>query len=170
MSTLTSRLTRPILMLCISLLLCLSGTNGLAETKGHLATYLKLIEDWKRGDIEAILNVMHDDIVWHFYAGGAAPVRGKAEARAWMENYGGEIQSSNWRVVHHALVGNRLFIEGMEDYVTKEGMHVLLPYAGIYEFKDGKIIAWRDYFSRILSNDLRAGKPIPDYVKELAGE
>ncbi len=166
-----SKVTRRNLILCLCAALMLpaalgSAGNGAAEP---LATYLKLIEDWKRGDIEAILEVMHDDIVWHFSAGGAAPVRGKAQAREWMENYGGQIQSSNWRVVHHAVVGDRLFIEGMEDYVTNEGMHVLLPYAGVYEFKDGKIIAWRDYFSRILSNNLRAGKPIPDYVRELAG-
>ena len=82
----------------------------------------------------------------------------------------GQIQSSNCRVLHHAIVGDRLFIEGVVDHVTNEGKRVLLPYAGIYEFKDGKIVAWRDCFSRILSNNLRTGEPILEYVRELAGE
>ncbi len=61
--------------------------NVWADSLEPLAIYLKLIEDWRRGDIEAILSVVNEDVIWHFSTGGAAPVRGKARVREWVENH-----------------------------------------------------------------------------------
>jgi limonene-1,2-epoxide hydrolase len=41
--------------------------------------------------------------------------------------------------------GDVVFHEGTENYVRND-RRVSLPYVGVFEFKDGKIIGWRDYF------------------------
>ena len=42
--------------------------------------------------------------------------------------------------------GDKVLTEGIEDYVNADGVSVSHPYMGIIEFRDGKIVAWRDYF------------------------
>jgi limonene-1,2-epoxide hydrolase len=52
-----------------------------------------------------------------------------------------------WRVDRYAENENELFLEGYEEYRdTRTNEIIAHPYMGIYEFQDGKIARWRDYF------------------------
>ena len=49
-------------------------------------------------------------------------------------------------VVHHMVSdGDLVFTERTDRFVTG-GKTIELPVAGIFEIRDGKIVAWRDYF------------------------
>lgn len=128
-----------------------------------------VIDAWKRKDVDYVLDRMTDDIVWHYAAAIAPPARGKAEARAFIDRFGAGIGEVKWRIFHHAETADRLFVEGVDEYVTKDGVEVAAPYAGVIEFRGEKISGWRDYVDRGTIESQKAGNGWPAQVKELAG-
>ncbi len=126
-----------------------------------------IIAAWKRKDIEAVLSHMDEDIVWHFAAAAEPPVRGRAQARKFLTRFGGSMAEISWRIFHHAEAGDRLFVEGVDEYVTTGGLVVAAPYAGVLEFKGEKVVGWRDYVDVGVMAAQQSGAPISDQVKTL---
>lgn len=126
-----------------------------------------VIDAWKRKDVAFVLDAMADDIVWHYAAAIAPPARGKAEARAFIDRFGATIGEVRWRIFHHAEDGDRLFVEGVDEYSTTDGRSVAAPYAGVIEFRGDKITGWRDYVDRGVIDAMKAGGAYPPQVVEL---
>ena len=61
----------------------------------------------------------------------------------------------------------RLFVEGVDEYVSVGGHLVSAPYAGVVEFRDGKIIGLREYFDMGSVNALKAGEPMKEHVRAM---
>ena len=108
------------------------------------AIIAKYFEDWKRGDHEAMLAVVHDDVVYQNMAYDRV-MRGKGDIRKFLTWFAKNMSDYELRLRYIVAVGDRVFHEGWECY-TKNGRQVELPYLGIYEMKDGLIIGQRDYF------------------------
>lgn len=132
----------------------------------HLETVEQLIETWKSLDVEGVLALLTDDVEYH-YAVGERPLIGKDWVRRFLEKFGQGQSEIRWRIVNHASNGDRLLVEGVDDYVNKHGAHIRTPYMGIFEFRDGKICGWRDYVDLGLVNQAHAGKEFPEWVNEL---
>ncbi len=122
---------------------------------------------WKRKDIDYIIDAMADDVVWHYAAAIAPPARGKAEARAFITKFGANVGAVRWRIFAHAETADRLFVEGVDEYDSKEGRTIIAPYAGIIEFRGDKITGWRDYVDAGVIAAMKAGGPVPPQVAEL---
>jgi limonene-1,2-epoxide hydrolase len=133
----------------------------------HLNVLLRLIERWKAKDIDGVLALMDDDIVWHYAAAIAPPVHGKAKARKLLERLGPQIAEVRWRIFDYAERGDRLFVEGVDEYVATDGKLVSAPYAGVVALKDGRIAALREYFDIGVVNALKAGEPMTEHVRVL---
>lgn len=133
----------------------------------RLQQFKAVIEDWRRKDIDAILARLHDDIVWHVAAAVAPPLRGKKATRAFLEKFSQEVAEVHWRLFHAAEVGDRLFVEGVDEFVTSSGNRVAAPYAGIIEFQGDLIIGWRDYVDRSVIDAMRRGGAYPPQVTDL---
>lgn len=106
--------------------------------------YKDSLAAWGRGDVEGMSAAYADDIVWYPNR-SMRPVRGKANMLAFMEKFGKGMTDMVYEQTLMIESGNTLFVEGTESY-TKNGKKISVPYAGVTEFRDGKIIAWRDYF------------------------
>jgi len=130
-------------------------------------TLLQLIEAWQAKDIDRVLSFMHEDIVWHYAAGAMPPVRGKAKAAKLLTRFQAEMHDIRWRLFDHAESADRLFIEGVDEYRSAEGRRIAAPYAGVMEFRDGKIIAWRDYVDIGVIAAQKAGEPLTPHVLAL---
>ncbi|QUD89490.1 nuclear transport factor 2 family protein [Phenylobacterium montanum] len=130
-------------------------------------TYQAIIQAWKNKDIEGVLSHMTDDIVWHYAAAISPPAHGHAGARKFMETFGAKIDEVRWRVFCYAEAGDRLFVEGVDEYITKGGTRVAAPYAGVLEFRGDKICGWRDYVDSGVSSNMQAGGAAPAHVEEL---
>jgi limonene-1,2-epoxide hydrolase len=130
-------------------------------------TMKALIADWSRGDIDAALSYMTDDIVWHYAAAVAPPLKGKVKARKFLENFKAQIDEVNWRIFDHAESGDRLFVEGVDEYRAKTGEMVAAPYAGVLEFRGDLICAWRDYVDVGVIEAQKAGQPASAWVAAL---
>ncbi len=132
-----------------------------------LAALKSLIAAWTAGDIDGALAHLHEDVVWHYAAAVAPPARGKAKARKFMENFKAQLQEVRWRLFDHAERGDRLFVEGVDEFTQKDGVVVRAPYAGVLTFKDGLIIDWRDYVDVGVMDAQRAGTPSTPWVLAL---
>ena len=133
----------------------------------HIDTLLGLIRAWRRKDSDGVLALMHDEVVWHYAAVIAPPLKGKAKARKLLESMALQVRDVTWRIFDHAETGDRLFVEGVDEYVSTEGRLVSAPYAGVVEFRDGLIIGLREYFDIGAVNALKAGEPLPEHVRAL---
>jgi limonene-1,2-epoxide hydrolase len=124
--------------------------------------FLALIDAWKRQYIEDVLARMDDDIVWHFAVGAEPPLKGKAAARKFLLRFGADIAEVRWRVFDHAESGDRLFVEGVDEFTTRGGLTVVAPYAGVIRFRGDLILDWRDYVDvGVIAAQQGGGAPTP---------
>jgi limonene-1,2-epoxide hydrolase len=130
------------------------------------ALFDEVIRAWHRHDIDAVLAHLSDDVVWHYHV-GSRPARGKAAARKMLTLLAQRQLDIGWKIFHHAVAGNRLFVEGADVYRTPSGVAITMPYMGILEFRDGLICAWRDYVDASIVAKLEAGEAPADYLVEL---
>ena len=133
----------------------------------RFAIYQTIIDTWKQKDIDGVLAHLHDDIVWHFAAAAEPPVVGKAGARKFLERFSAAIGEIRWRVFDHQESGDRLFVEGVDEYVTKTGVVVAAPYAGVLEFRGDLVIGWRDYVDVGVIAAQQSGTPMTKQVRAL---
>lgn len=97
-------------------------------------------------DDEKFLSYLTDDIVYHYHV-GSRPLEGKEWVRKFLNKYREITADVKWEVKRYAETDNELFVEGYEEYLdTRTNEVIAHPYMGIFEFRDGKISAWRDYF------------------------
>jgi limonene-1,2-epoxide hydrolase len=127
----------------------------------------QVIAAWQAKDLDRVLALMHDDIVWHYAAPGAPPVRGKAKAEKLLKRLQADMHDIAWRIFAHAEAGDRLFIEGVDEYTNAEGRRIAVPYAGVLEFQGDQIIGWRDYVDLAVISQQQSGEAAPAHVREL---
>lgn len=126
-----------------------------------------LIRAWQAKDIDGVLAHMADDIVWHYAVGAMPPVRGKAKARKLLERFQADMHDITWRIFAHVEAGDRLFVEGVDEYLTADGVRVAAPYAGVLDFRGDLIVGWRDYVDIGVIASQKAGDPISAHVEAL---
>lgn len=135
----------------------------------HIETMLAVLAAWKARDIEGALAHLDEDIVWHYAAGIAPPLQGKAKARRFLQAFSSQIQEVRWRIFDYAEREDRLFVEGVDEYVGVDGRLVSAPYAGVLTLRNGKITAWRDYFDAGVVEALKAGGAPSEHLRALIG-
>ena len=97
---------------------------------------------WPRRNMEELLGYFTDDALYHNMP--LEPVTGKDGIREVLNLFipAGDVEVEMLRV---ASRGSVVFTERI-DRMTMAGKRVVLPCAGVFEIRDGKIAAWRDYF------------------------
>jgi limonene-1,2-epoxide hydrolase len=151
----------------VAIPLVAAGPAAIAAAEpDYLAVTRAMITAWRGKDLEGMLSHIDDDIVWHSHV-GSPPIVGKAAMREFATKLTAGMNDIRWRIFDAARHGNRLFVEGVDDFVTGDGRRVELPYAGVLGFKGDKISEWRDYFDRALFDRLKAGEPPPAYLQAL---
>lgn len=114
--------------------------------QNKIDTIRRLMQATADKDDETFLGFLTDDIVYHYHV-GSRPLVGKDWVRRFLDKYREITRDVKWRIDRYAETENELFVEGYEEYLdTRTNEIVAHPYMGIFEFRDGKICAWRDYF------------------------
>jgi limonene-1,2-epoxide hydrolase len=98
---------------------------------------------WSRRDIDELLGYFSDDAVYHNMP--LSPVSGKDGIREILNLFVPPASVIEFEVLHVASRGPVVFTERVDRF-TVAGRTVTLPVAGVFEIRDGKIAAWRDYF------------------------
>jgi limonene-1,2-epoxide hydrolase len=98
---------------------------------------------WSGRDVDVILAWFAADAVYHNMP--IAPVRGHAEIRGVLEMFVPPASKIEFEILAVASSGDVVFTERVDRFVV-DGKEIALPVAGVFEVRDGKIAAWRDYF------------------------
>jgi limonene-1,2-epoxide hydrolase len=128
---------------------------------------LAVIAAWKTQDVEGVLSHVTDDIVWQNSGGYAPAIQGKAAMREALSKMAPIIAESHWRIFDYAESETRLFMEGVDEFKTKDGHRVAIPYAGVLVFRGGLISEWREYFDGRLSALMKSSAGVPASVDAL---
>jgi limonene-1,2-epoxide hydrolase len=97
---------------------------------------------WPERNVEKLLAYFTDDALYHNMP--LEPVTGKNSIREVLNMFvpGEDLEAE---ILNLATCGNLVFTERV-DRMTLNGKRVVLPCAGVFEIRDGKIASWRDYF------------------------
>ena len=98
---------------------------------------------WSNGDIAGSMALCTDDIVWDNVP--MKPIEGKAAIEAFLTKFAKGMSDVHYDIHGFMQDDDRLMLEGVENY-TKKGRKVSVPYMASFDFRDGQICAWRDYF------------------------
>lgn len=109
-------------------------------------TIYEIMQISHKQDDELFLTFLTDDIEYHYHV-GSRPLLGKQWVRKFLKKYREFTTDAQWRIDNFAEKEDKLFVEGYEEYLdTRTNERIAHPYMGIFEFRDGKICKWRDYF------------------------
>ena len=106
----------------------------MADNSGTIDRFMKA---WNSLDLDAVMDHFTEDASYANVPMGPPNV-GKAAIRAFIEGFLSDTTEINF-IVHQQ-------VEGSDGVVMNERTRVELPVMGVFEFRDGKISAWRDYF------------------------
>jgi limonene-1,2-epoxide hydrolase len=97
---------------------------------------------WPERSIDKLLEYFTEDAVYHNMP--MEPVTGTNGIREVLSLFV-PAEDLEAEILLLATRGNLVFTERV-DRMTIGGKRVVLPCAGVFEIRDGKIAAWRDYF------------------------
>ncbi|MFQ5667521.1 MAG: limonene-1,2-epoxide hydrolase family protein [Candidatus Binatia bacterium] len=98
---------------------------------------------WRRKNIDELLGFLAPDAVYHNMP--MEPLHGIDAIRQTLDTFMGPAEEIEFEMLGLASAGDLVFTE-RTDRFTMMGKTVVLPVAGVFEVRGGKIVAWRDYF------------------------
>lgn len=136
--------TRVLLLLSIAL-----GQFAIAQaadetTSNNEAVIREFIAAWSNLDADELATYFTDDGV--YYNMPTQAVEGRDNVRAFIGNFMGPWESTDWEIINIMADGDIVMVERM-DHTVAAGNIIDLPCFGIFEMENGKIKVWRDYFN-----------------------
>ena len=116
----------------------------------NIVSLLEMIDAWGRQDIDAVMTYIHDEVEWNNSGGFQPVVKGKAAMREALEKMAANIAESRWRLFDYVEEGDRLWMEGADEFLLKDGKTIAIPYMGMLEYEGGQIRYWREYYNGYL--------------------
>ena len=98
---------------------------------------------WARRNLDEIMSLFAEDAVYHNIP--MEPAKGKAAIRNVINTFLPMASSVEFKVLRTVASGDLVMNERV-DIFQMGGKRVELPVAGAFEVRNGKIVAWRDYF------------------------
>ena len=97
---------------------------------------------WNRMDFEAVVAALDAHV--HYHNLPMEPIDGREAVRAYLEK-AWRFDEVDWQLINIAADGEAVLTERVDNFVIN-GRPVSLPVMGTFEVRDGRIVAWRDYF------------------------
>ena len=98
---------------------------------------------WRRRDVDELLAYFTPDAVYHNMP--LTPVTGHDGIRELLNMFAPTAEAAEFEILNVVSRGNLVFTERVDRFTMNDRV-VALPVAGVFEIRDGKIAAWRDYF------------------------
>lgn len=120
-------------------------TQAADETMSNNETIIReFVAAWSNLDADELATYFTDDGV--YYNMPTQPISGRDNVRAFIGNFMGPWESTDWEIINIMAEGDIVMVERM-DHTVAAGNKIELPCFGIFEMEDGKIKVWRDYFN-----------------------
>ncbi len=98
---------------------------------------------WERKDMDELIEFFTDDAIYHNIP--TDPAQGHDAIRGVLMLFVPMSKAIEFNILNIGSDGDVVFTERIDSFVLANGK-ISLPVAGVFEIKDGKIAAWRDYF------------------------
>jgi limonene-1,2-epoxide hydrolase len=108
------------------------------------STVTAFVAAWNRKDLEAIMAAFAEDAVYHNIP--MDPTKGKPAIRAYIEKALARYDAVDWITHHQAESPDGTVLNERSDDFIFNGRRISVPVMGVFEFRGGRISAWRDYF------------------------
>jgi len=95
-------------------------------------------------DIDAICDFLAPDVVYENI--GMSTATGIDEVRASIEGFHQMASKMEWEVLRQVADDRQVLNERIDRFWLGDDRQVDIRVAGVFEVRDGKITAWRDYF------------------------
>jgi limonene-1,2-epoxide hydrolase len=102
----------------------------------------EFIAAWEQRDSDFIIGCLTEDAVYHSMP--LSPILGKEAIAAWVRGFE-NIQPGRLEV-HHQIATDDVVMNERTDRIVLNGQPVTLPITGVFEIREGRICAWREYF------------------------
>ena len=122
-------------------------------TSGEAVT--ALIKANEARDIGAILEALTRDVVYENV--GMGVTTGHDEVRALLGPFAEMAERVEWEVLGQVEQGNTVMNERVDRFWLVGGKKIEIRVTGVFEVRDGKVAAWRDYFDVGGFNEQMAG-------------
>jgi limonene-1,2-epoxide hydrolase len=96
-----------------------------------------------RADPDEFANYFTEDAVW--WNSPWQPIQGRPAIREALRRGAERMTALPWEVRHIVAQGNIVMTERVDHFRVGE-KRIMVPCMGIFELRDGKIAAWRDYW------------------------
>lgn len=110
---------------------------------------------WEARDTDAILAMMTPDA--RYLNVGLPEAVGHEAIRAFVAPFLAGATEVEWSVHHIAETADGVVMTERTDVFVLGGRRLEIPVMGVFEFRDGRISAWRDYFD------------VPAFQRQMAG-
>jgi limonene-1,2-epoxide hydrolase len=114
-----------------------------------------------RKDLEAVETLLDEKVVYHNI--GSEPSVGREATLAALKFQFDMFEPIAFRIRNLAEAGDSVLTERVDE-VTANGVTAPVPVMGTFEVRDGRIIAWRDYFDMGLTGKLLAGENVASFL------
>jgi limonene-1,2-epoxide hydrolase len=119
--------------------------------RSNLETVLAFLEAIHRNDQREILGFFTEDAVFHNIP--MEPARGHEAIWSILALVHETAEEIDWRLHSIAEAADGKVLTERTDRYRLNGTWVEFPLMGIFELRDGRICAWRDYFDLAQSNE-----------------
>lgn len=99
---------------------------------------------WATPDAETLASYFTEDAVYHNIPMQA--LHGRPAIKDFIDGFTAALDGIDFRIHRQLNVGQLVMNERTDVLLRKDGSEIHLPVAGIFEIRDGRIAAWRDYF------------------------
>jgi limonene-1,2-epoxide hydrolase len=106
-------------------------------------------------DLAAVDALLADDVVYHNI--GSEPAVGREATLAAVKFLFDMFDPIKFRLRNIAVDGDAVLTERVDE-ITANGITAPVPVMGTFEIRDGRIVAWRDYFDMTLTGKLMSGE------------
>jgi limonene-1,2-epoxide hydrolase len=110
----------------------------------HLERTRAFIDAFNRIDLEAIMGFFAEDAVYHNIPVDA--VRGREAIRKTIQGFMGMASRVEWVLLQIAESASGTVLTERIDRFLIRGKWVELPVMGSFDYENGKLVSWRDYF------------------------
>jgi limonene-1,2-epoxide hydrolase len=108
-----------------------------------VALIRQFIEVCVRADCDEFASYFTEDAEWS--NSPWAPVRGREAIRETLRRGAQHMKALPWEIRHIVADGDVVLTERVDHFMVGES-RISVPCMGIFELRDGKIAAWRDYW------------------------
>ena len=103
----------------------------------------RFIEACVRADADEFADYFTEDAVW--WNAPWEPVQGREAIRETLRRGAQRMIALPWEVRHIVSDGDTVMTERVDNFMVGDS-RISVPCMGIFELRDGKIAAWRDYW------------------------